>query len=212
LNPCIWGADVGARRIESGVLYVTISVVTHLHEVLRSRWKTSIEIVLPCNGGIEIARTKSEDLVGRYIQCSGQVYIIDLGTEVDATATGEQTSSDPIDPDMLQIIGCSRPVSCETGKKDHLLTSTESVDDSYRRVCGICTIGRRTKTHNLPSSARVGDLRGIMPKTLRADACTDFVVCSLDSSRVGKSHALIDTLPTTSAREVWCRNCHQDRH
>lgn len=158
----------------------------------------------------KISRPETEALASRRVHVGGKVNIVDLSAEVGLACTEEETASHPVDVSVLEEVGSGRPLSSPAAEPDHLLTTSEVVDDSSGGVAGEGTT--RSVLGNLPGGSAVDNLGRVVVHVLGAHGGTSLDVGSRETGAVGKADQLLDigraatnTLIGSGGTERWLR-------
>lgn len=148
--------DTRVRVASSGALVrircrfdSSVTVVPDFHEVLGTLRHLRIECRLPSHMCIEILWLAAIRLAGWCVERGFQEHVIHLRTEVQPSEANVDTSCDPVDPCVLQVVGRRGPVEGEWQEPYHLLASADLVDDTGST--------RVAELGKLPSNGRVGD-------------------------------------------------------
>lgn len=84
-----------------------------LHEVVRARRQTAVDITHPGHEVLEVLSSQAEGVALSWVvHVGGKVDIVNLGAEIELASTEEQPAGHPVNVAVLEEVGGGRPLSC----------------------------------------------------------------------------------------------------
>jgi len=191
-----------------GVDDVSVSVVSELNEVVGARGHAAVDVLHPGGVGSEVRRPQAEALALGVVHVGVEVNVIDLGAEVCLAGTEEETTSHPVDVGVLEEVGGRAPFGGPRAEPNHLLTTSEVVDDGSGGVGVEDTAG--SVLGHLPSGSGVDDLGRVVVHVLGAHGGISLDVGRLETGAVGEGDQLFDVVAAASNTLVG-RGCAESR-
>lgn len=145
---------------------------------------------------LKVRNSKTEGLASRVVHISRKVDIVNLGAKVGLTCTKEETTSHPVDVRVLKEVGSGRPLSSPATEPDHLLATSEVVDNSSSGIGS--EDAARTILRDLPGCSAVDDLCWVVEHVLSAHSGTSLNVGGRKASAVGDADQLLNIRSATS--------------
>ena len=143
---------------------VTVAVVSDLNKVVGACWKAAVHTLHPGDVGRNVGWNDSVSLALRVVDACGEVHVVDLSTKVSLPCANEQSTGDPVDVCMLQVVGGGGPFCGKADEECHLLATTEVVD--HRSDASGLEVARRGELSDLVGRLGVGDLGRVVVQVL----------------------------------------------
>lgn len=104
---------------------------------------------------------------GRVVQFCSDLNVVNLAAQVRLALAKEESTGQPMDMGVLQVVGGKRPSGSPADEPDKLLAAIEVVDDGGDRFAGVAR--GDSELGDLLGGTRVGDAGRDVPEAARRD-------------------------------------------
>lgn len=150
----------------------------------------------PVTDAIHVSGGDTEGSSTGVVNIGLEEHVVNLSVQVDTTISGVQSTGDPGNPGMLQVVGSSTPGSVKPDEESHLLTAIKVVDDSSNRVTRDNRVG--SEASNLLGGGGVADSSRVVPETRSTDTSSGAQTRGGEIADIGERDVLLNTGVTAS--------------